>query len=92
MTPLLDEINALIAAPTVDRNDLERTLTNGYAQALSLETERTRLEKRVNEVMQRGNSAAKAQELTQLAERLDGTAGELSRLRDVLAQLRRRVS
>jgi hypothetical protein len=91
MTTFLDEINALIEAPSVDRDDLERTLTDGYAHALSLETERTRLEKQVNAVMQRGNSAAKAQELTQLAERLEGTAGELSRLRDVLAQLRRRV-
>jgi predicted nucleic acid-binding Zn-ribbon protein len=91
MTPLLDEINALIDAPSVDRSHLERTLTDGYAHALALETERSKLEKRVNEVMQRGNSTEKAQELTQLAKRLDGNAGELSHLREMLARLRRRA-
>lgn len=92
MTSLLDEINSLIESPTVDREQLERTLTDGYAHALSLETERSRLEKQVGEVMQRGDSTEKAQELTALARRLDGNAGELTRLRDVLAKLRRRTS
>jgi hypothetical protein len=91
MTTLLDEINALIDAPSVDRSDVERTLTDGYAHALSLETERTKIEKHVNEVMQRGNSTDKAQELTQLAKRLEGNAGELARLREVLSRLRRRT-
>jgi hypothetical protein len=91
MTPLLDEIHSLMDAPSVDRALLERTLTDGYAHALSLETERSRLEKRVGEVMQDGDSAAKLRELTALAKRLDSNAGELARLRDVLAQLRRRV-
>ena len=90
MTSLLDEIHSLMDAPSVDRALLERTLTDGYAHALSLETERTRLERRVGEVMQRGDSAQKSQELTALARRLDSNAGELSRLRGVLAQLRRR--
>jgi hypothetical protein len=91
MTSLLDEIHSLIAAPTVERDHVERTLTDGYAHALSLETERMRLEKRLNEIMQ-GNSAEKAQELTALAKHIDGNAGELSRLRDVLAQLKRRTA
>lgn len=91
MTPLLDEIHALIDAPAVDRSDLERTLTDGYAQALALETERARLEKRIAVVMQRGNSAQKAHELTQLSKRLEDNAGELAELRQVLAQLRRRA-
>lgn len=91
MTSLVDEINALIAAPSVERGNLERTLTDGYAHALSLETERSKLEKRVNEVMQHGNSAEKAQELTQLAKRLDGNADELARLRGLLMKLRRRA-
>ncbi len=92
MTTLLDEIHALIDAPTVDRSAFERTLTDGYAQALGLETERARLEKRIGIVMQRGNSAQKAHELTQLAKRLDENAGNLSELRQVLAQLRRRAA
>jgi UDP:flavonoid glycosyltransferase YjiC (YdhE family) len=91
MTSLLDEIHSLIEAPDVDRDHVERTLTDGYAHALSLETERSRLEKQLNEVMQRGNSAEKAQELTALAKRLDGNAGQLSRLRETLAQLKRRA-
>jgi hypothetical protein len=41
--------------------------------------------------MQDGDSAAKLRELTALAKRLDANAGELARLRDVLARLRRRV-
>jgi hypothetical protein len=89
MTSLFDEIHSLIDAPAVDRDHVERTLTDGYAHALSLETERSRLEKQLNAVMQ-GNPAEKAQELTALAKRLDGNAGELFRLREILAQLRRR--
>jgi hypothetical protein len=91
MTSLLDEIHSLIDAPAVDRDHLERTLTDGYAHALTLETERTRLEKRLGALMQHGDSAEKAQELTALAKRLEGNAGELSRLRAILAQLRRRA-
>jgi hypothetical protein len=41
--------------------------------------------------LQDGKSAEKAQELTALAKRLEGNAGELSRLREILAQLRRRA-
>ena len=88
MTSLLDEIRSLIDAPTVDRDHVERTLTDGYAHALSLETERTRLEKQLSAVMQAGDS----NEITALAKRLDGNAGELSSLRAILAQLRRRTS
>lgn len=88
MTSLLGEIHSLIDAPSVDRDHVERTLTDGYAHALSLETERSRLEKQLSAVMQSGDSA----EISALAKRLDGNAGELSRLREVLAQLRRRTA
>ena len=91
MTSLFDEIHSLIDAPAVDKDHLERTLTDGYAHALSLETERSRLEKQLNAVMQHSNPAEQAQELKALAKRLDGNAGELFRLREILAQLRRRV-
>lgn len=89
MTPLLDEIHSLIDAPIVDKDHVERTLTDGYAHALSLETERSRLEKQLNQLMLGGGS--ETQELTALAKRLDGNAGQLSRLREVLAQLKRRA-
>jgi hypothetical protein len=95
MTPLLDEITSLIDAPTVDRALVERTLTDGYAHALALETERSRLQRRVGAVtkeLQRRTSVEQAQELIALVKKLDGNAGDLLRLRDVLAQLRRRAS
>jgi hypothetical protein len=92
MTSLLDEIHSLIAAPVVERDHVERKLTDGYAHALSLETERSRLEKQLTAVLQDGKSAEKAQELTALAKRLESNAGELHRLREILAQLRRRAT
>lgn len=86
MTHLLDEITTLIESPQADRDQVERTLTDGYAHALALETERSRLQKRLNEVQREGST----QELKQLARRLDGTASDLSALRNILAQLRKR--
>ncbi len=91
MTELFDEINALIGASTRDLAAIERTLTDGYAHALSLEAEKWRIEKRISEVaqsLQRGDTAKKAQELSTLAKRLDGNAGDLSQLRGLLSQLR----
>jgi len=95
-TNLLHEIGALIDAPSVDRAHVERTLTDGYAHALSLEAEQWRLRKRVEEItkalQRQDDAAARAKELRAITRRLDGTAGDLSRLRTQLAQLRTRVS
>jgi predicted nucleic acid-binding Zn-ribbon protein len=92
MTELLEQINALISAPTRDLEAIERTLTDGYAHALSLEAEKWRLEKRINEVaqgLQRGDTAKKARELATLAHRVEGSVGDLTALRSLLAELRR---
>jgi hypothetical protein len=92
MTELLEKINALINAPTRDLDTIERTLTDGYAHALSLEAEKWRLEKRITEVaqsLQRGDTAKKARELAMLANRVEGNVGDLVVLRSVLADLRR---
>jgi hypothetical protein len=92
MTELLEKINALISAPTRDLDTIERTLTDGYAYALSLEAEKWRLEKRISEVaqsLQRGDTAMKARELATLANRVEGNVGDLVALRSVLADLRR---
>jgi hypothetical protein len=92
MTELLAQINALISAPTRDLETIERTLTDGYAHALSLEGEKWRLEKRIDELahgLQRGNTEGKAKELSSLTKRLDGNAGELVLLRRRLGELRR---
>jgi hypothetical protein len=91
MTELFDEINALMHTSAQDLDAIERTLTDGYAHALSLEAEKWRIEKRISEVaqsLQRGDTAKKARELVTLAKRLDGNAGDLSQLRGLLAQLR----
>ncbi len=92
MTELLDQINALISAPTRDPDAIERTLTDGYAHALSLEAEKWRLEKQIKEVaqgLQRGDTAKKAREIASLANRVEGSVGDLNALRSVLAELRR---
>jgi hypothetical protein len=47
MSDLLDRITTLLGASTRDLDEIEHTLTDGYAQALSLEAERWRLERRV---------------------------------------------
>lgn len=94
MTELLAKINALISAPTRDLATIERTLTDGYAHALSLETEKWRLEKRIYEVaqsLQRGDTIKKAQELAALAKRVEGSVGDLTTLRALLTDLRRQA-
>jgi len=90
---LFDEIDALLVDPASgDLAKIERTLTDGYAQALSLEGERWRLEKRLGEVaatLESGDASAKTKELSSLAKRLEVSDGALSRLRALLVDLRR---
>jgi hypothetical protein len=92
MSELLEKITALMRGSTRDLDAIERTLTDGYAHALSLEAEKWRLEKRMTEItqsLQRGDTNKKALELSELARRLDGNAGDLDRLRGLLSDLRR---
>jgi len=95
-TTLCDEIDTLLAAGSNgDVAQLECTLTDGYAQALSLEAERGRIERRMGEVaatIGNGDSLAGAREFSALAARLAHTADELTRLRRVLGELRRRTA
>src|SRR5947207_10208899 len=76
-----EQISALIAAPTRDLEEIEHVLTDGYAQALLVEAEKWRLEKRMGEVaqdLQRGDTAKKVRELSTLAKQVDANAGELA--------------
>jgi uncharacterized protein YicC (UPF0701 family) len=91
MATLHDRIETIISSQTRDLDQIERTLTDGYAEALSLEAEKWRLERRIAQVTQgiaRGDTAKNARELATLAKRLDGNEGALSRLRSRLADLR----
>jgi predicted nucleic acid-binding Zn-ribbon protein len=91
LADLFERIEALIDASDRDLEEIERTLTDGYAEALSLEAEQYRIQKRITEVAHtlRGGDADTARELAALAGRLDGTAGELLQLRGRLGALRR---
>jgi hypothetical protein len=92
MTELLDQIRVLISDAAVDLDRIERTLTDGYAHALTLEAEGMRLEKRLSQLaqgIQRGDTAKKARELSDLAQRIDANGVDLSRLRSLLGDLRR---
>src|SRR5256714_10961211 len=95
MTSLQDEIAELLrmpengaGAPSVDV--IESTLTHGYAEALALEAERSRIERRLGEVARDAGEVSAhsvAAELVALSERLDTTDGELAQLRTLLQSL-----
>jgi hypothetical protein len=92
--PLLEEISALLSAEADDPARLERTLTDGYARALSLEAERRRLEKQIGVLTATVGSgdAAARRELATLVRRVKRQEGDLGLLRDQLGRLRRRHS
>lgn len=85
-----EQIEDLLSAeaPTLAR--LEDTLTEGYAQALALEAERWRLERRLGEVAREGGTDA-GDELRSLGTRLTHADGELTKLRSLLGTLHERA-
>jgi ABC-type phosphate transport system auxiliary subunit len=92
---LLEQIDELLtASPTGEPATLarlERTLTDGYAHALSLEAERLRLERRMSELageLHDGNREQKAKELAQVSRRISRAGAEIERLRGTLSELR----
>jgi ABC-type phosphate transport system auxiliary subunit len=92
MTDLFDQIDDVLSSSVHDLDQIERTLTDGYAHALSLEAERWRLEKRMTWVAREigdGDQATKVRELSSLSQSLDVNAEHLERLRALLASLRR---
>jgi len=79
-------------APTLEH--LEETLTAGYAQALALEAERWRIERRLGEVARDAHlpgASRLAEELASLAKRLRNTDAELAQLRSTLVPLQARA-
>jgi hypothetical protein len=93
---LLEQIDELLAEPHPEGEPasldvLERTLTDGYAYALVLESERWRLEQRLSELageLHEGDQDEKSQELAQISRRLSSNGTALQRLRSTLARLR----
>lgn len=93
---LLEQIDELLAEPHSEGEPatlahLERTLTDGYAYALALESERWRLEQRLSELageLQEGDQDEKSQELAQISRRLSSNEDALESLRSTLARLR----
>jgi hypothetical protein len=87
----MEEIGVLLASPPEDVTLVERTLTDGYATALTLETERLRLEKQIRAVaasMERGDVRQKSRELSELTRRVERSDDDLAMLRTLLARLR----
>lgn len=91
--PLLDEISSLLALPPGHPGlaAIDDTLTAGYAQAMALEAERWRLERRIGEVAGEVAAGAGVDELVHLARRMSAADGEISHLRTLLRSLRDRA-
>jgi hypothetical protein len=93
---LLEQIDELLAEPPPEGEPasldvLERTLTDGYAYALVLESERWRLEQRLSELageLHEGDQDEKSQELAQISHRLSSNGTALQHLRSTLVRLR----
>jgi ABC-type phosphate transport system auxiliary subunit len=96
--PLREEIAELLRLPEDGAGApslaaIESTLTNGYAEALALEAERLRIERRLGEVARDAGDVSAhslAAELAELSERLDNADGEIARLRSLLRNLQAR--
>jgi hypothetical protein len=96
---LCDQLGELIEGPPAQTDDararLERTLTDGYAQAMSLEAEQLRLERQIGDVAAQVSvteRGARTEELQELSLRLSRASTDLEHLRGLLTALRRRVS
>jgi hypothetical protein len=88
-----NDIRELLDEPqAADLPRIERTLTDGYARALSLEAERLRIEKQIAEI---ANALTRGEDntgdLSALARRLQASDDALTKLRTLLASLRTRA-
>jgi hypothetical protein len=93
-----DDIRHLLDSPTVGAGAptlaaIEHTLTAGYAEALALEAERWRLERRVADVASRlGGGGGYTDDLAGLGSRIAATDRELQALRALLDSLSDRAA
>jgi DNA-binding SARP family transcriptional activator len=87
---MIQRVNALHGSSP----DAESILMDGYARALELEGERTRLERRfasLARALAEDHDPARIPELRSLKERISRTETELNSLREVLQAVRRRL-
>ena len=92
---MLAEIRAELAGSRRDLDRVERTLTDGYAEVLSLEAERLRLTRRLGSLvaaLEGGDVTGKTQEVTLLAKEIERLDGALKLLRELLGELRSEYS
>jgi hypothetical protein len=98
VNPIIAEIVAVLDDDVARRSldEIEDTLTSGYAASLALEAERWRIERRIAELAgQLGGEAEfelhRAEEIVGLAQRLSAADADLIRIREVLGSLRERA-
>ena len=96
LAPLLERITGLLKNRSADPGkplvtEMENTLTDGYAGALQLESERLRLERRIGELAHRVDGREQADELKALAGRLRDVDAELDWLRSQLGALQKHL-
>jgi predicted nucleic acid-binding Zn-ribbon protein len=94
--PLLERIASLLIHRSSDPGkplvtEMEDTLTDGYARALELESERLQIERQIGRLARDVSSPAEADELRDLAGRLRDADEELTTLRDRLEALQKRL-
>jgi len=87
---MLQQIEELLHADAPNLDALESILTEGYAQALALEAERWRLERRLGEVARAGGEDS-GDEISSLGRRLTRADDELGKLRSLLGTLHERA-
>ncbi len=100
VSTLISRIDSLLRAPTEAdcadvRAHMESTLTDGYAQALALEAEHWRLQRKIGAIaadLADGRGEPRTKELASLARRLALSEEELAGLRDTLLSLRERIA
>jgi len=88
---VMDDIRALLSEPYPAADRIDTVLTDGYAQALELEAERWRTERRISEALaalQENTELGGDSELVVLAKRLRCVNEKLSSLRPLLKSLR----
>jgi hypothetical protein len=90
LTTMLEQIEELLSADEPSLARMEDTLTEGYAQALALEAERLRIERRLTQVAREGRTDV-GDEVKCLGTRLTRADGELVRLRTLLGTLNERA-